>query len=437
MNAKIFLRVASLTVGMIISICANTAQATPLSFDQALDQIIARSTALETQKTNVGFAEANSIPAKFQFLPSVILDASKTRSETANSDTTTNTGVEAVAKYNLIHWGADVANLRAANSDVRMQKSTYETTRFNTEDAGVSALVNEIENLQTIDVNVGIVEIQTNLLKVARARFEKGYLASQEVDKILVDLDNAQASLADARVQEVISRANLENYLGQADIVTSWPWKDRFFHFKTKLLEQTLNLQNHPDYLASENKDQAENQRYSKTKGLLLPSLDANFTYGYYNGFDSLSGYSYSSGALSPSWTAGLTLTWTIFDHLTSYADEHAQANVAEAADVALVQKERDLKEAWEASKNNFQIALNAAIAREKTLDTSRKIYQDSLRRVQAGRISANDFVIDQKRLFDSELFAVQGWANAHLQFPKLCHSLGLRLDQCWDLEKN
>ena len=426
----------SLAILFIASLSVNSARAATLSFDQALAQILERSTALETQHTNVGIAEANAIPPKLQFVPSVVLDASKTRYE-SQSDTTTNSGVEAVAKYNLIHWGADVANLKAANSDVRTQKSTYETTRFTTEDAGVNALVTEIQNLQTIDVNRGIVEIQSNLLKVARARFDKGYLASQEVDKITVDLDNAEASLADARVQEVISRANLENFLGSSDIAPDWPWKDRFSHLSNKILDQQLDLQKHPDYVAAENKDLAENQRFSKTKGLLLPSLDANFTYGYYNGYNSLSGNSYSTGGLSPSWTAGISVTWTIFDHLTTYADERAQANVAEAADVALIQKERDLKAAWQSSKNNFQIAMNAAIAREKTLQTSRKIYQDSLRRVQAGRISANDFVIDQKRLFDSELFAVQGWANAHLQFPKLCHSLGLRLDQCWDLEKN
>ena len=419
-------------VGIIFFLCTH-ASAAPLPFDQALTQIISRSTSVQTAEANVGFTEANAIPATFQFVPSITLDATKTRSEDATSNATTNTGVEAVVKYNLFHWGADVENLSAAHSDVKSQKSTLENTHYSVEDAGVAALVAEIQNKKTIEIDQGIVDIQSNLLKVAKERFAKGYLASQEVDKISVDLDNAKASLSDAKIQEANSRANLENLLGSAEIAPEWPWKERFQRIKLKILEEKLNLPQVPDYLAAESHDQAEDSRYQRTKLLLLPSLDANFTYGYYNGFDTISGASYSSGALTPSWTAGVVVSWPIFDHLITYSAEKAQSYVSAAADVALVQKERDLNSAWESSRDNFKIAMSAAIAREKTLETSRKIYQDSLRRAQAGRISANDFVIDQQRLLNSELFAVQGWAIAHLQFPKLCHALGRRLEKCWE----
>jgi outer membrane protein TolC len=78
-----------------------------------------------------------------------------------------------------------------------------------------------------------------------------------------------------------------------------------------------------------------------------------------------------------------------------------------------------------------FRTSVSAALARERTLAMSRKLFQDGLKRFRAGRAAANELSVDQARLLDSELFAVQGWSAAHLAYSRLCHALGVSVWQC------
>ena len=126
-----------------------------------------------------------------------------------------------------------------------------------------------------------------------------------------------------------------------------------------------------------------------------------------------------------------VTLTVPLFDGLTNYSSAKAQAYVRSASETRVEKVQRDAKSQWQASQVNFQTAFDTAFAREETLEISKKLYADNLRRFESGRISANELSIDRTRMNTAELLAVQGWAALHIQFASLCHSLGYRVSSC------
>ena len=67
-------------------------------------------------------------------------------------------------------------------------------------------------------------------------------------------------------------------------------------------------------------------------------------------------------------------------------------------------------------------------------------LFEDNRQRFKMGRATANDLAVDQNRLLEAELLAVDGWVNAHLSLVKLCHALGHSIDaggNCGALKKN
>jgi outer membrane protein TolC len=127
-------------------------------------------------------------------------------------------------------------------------------------------------------------------------------------------------------------------------------------------------------------------------------------------------------------------VTLPIFDRLVNYSNGRSSAYLREAAQSAQVQVERAAQSESEASRSSFEISVRSAVAREKTLVMARRLYQDSLQRLQAGRSSSNDVLVDETRATTAENLANQGWASAHLAWIRLCHGVGLRLDACLKL---
>jgi outer membrane protein TolC len=411
-----------------------------VSFDEAITQILARSTAVSIQDYNAGAVSARDIPIRLRFVPSLSFDAkqSTTGGEGINSPYQIRQ-VEAVSQLNLLRWGADYELALAASSDEATQKALVDDTVLRTQDGAVVALVGYIQRKKEIAITQDIVRMQTDSLAIAQQRYAAGYLPLQEVEKVSVDLSNANSRLADAQLLSYQAEALLENLLGHTRVVAEWPWKERFASLpkaQQSVLSSPENqelarfLSRRPDWRAAEAHVEAEDRRLSSDWRLLLPSLDAQVTYGYY--FNGLYGPALQQGQFGSSqWQSAFIVNFPFFDRLTLYSNAKAQAFVKSAAEASFEQVRRDAKSEWDSARQSFDTSLSSARVRDKTLATSRKVYQDNLRRFQNGRINANDLVLDQARLLESELFAVQGWATVHLAYSRLCKAQGFRLQDC------
>ncbi len=395
-----------------------------LDFDQALNQIVSRSTSVAIQDANLNATHARNLPVRLSFVPSLSLEAKhiETRTVAVNNTPLSFRQVEGVAQLNIFKFGADYAAIQAANHFEDQQRFLLDESVLRAEESGVRALVARTQRQKEVATLTEILKIQKDLLDIARQRYASGYLPLQEVDKVSVDLDNAGSRLADGQVRAIDAMTTLEGLLGHSDIVANWPWKDRFgsalAQSEALVTDPTSLLSSRPDWRAAQSRVEAQDRRVSQAWRQMYPSLDASFSYGYI-----------SLGTTQ--WTGSVGATLPLFDRLLNYSSAKAESYMRSAADASLEQVRRDAKVDWESARLTFQTSLHSALTRDRTLVTSRRLYQDNLKRFQGGRASANDLALDRGRLFDSELLAIQGWAAVHVAYARYCHSRGLRIASC------
>lgn len=407
----------------ILFIASSYSSETPVTFENALQDIIGRSTAVKTREANLEATRARNIPSRLYFLPiiSVIGTQSSARDSLLNLDSSQRS-VLGTASLNLYKFGSDLAAYRAADADEATQSNLVTNEILKTEREGVTALIQQIRTQLEAEIIGKIAKSQEESLQIAKQRYDKGLLPQQEVDKLSIDLENSKASLVEVNLRQYEAIANLVALLGHAKVKTNWPWKDEMT--ETKVTSETFDVSLRPDWKAATAQVEGEEQRYNRNWGAFFPSLDASFSYGYYDYFT-------TPGRSAAGWSAAVTLSIPLFDRLTNYSTASAQLQTRVAAEQQLEQVQRTAKSEWESSKASFETALQSALSREKMLTLSRRLYLDNLKRFRGGRMNANELILDQTRHFNAERFVVAGWADAHLAYTRLCHSLGRRVASC------
>lgn len=412
------------TVFVLIGLAfASHAHAAALSFDEALSLIVDRNTVARSSEAELNGVMARNLPTRASFLPSLSLDANQTTNKSQGHTAVTSKTAEATARLNLFRFGADLAANQAASRDEDAARASFESAVLAAESSAVQTLLAEIQNRKEVDVQTRIVRSQEELLKIGRESYARGLLPRQEADKLSIDLDNALAGLRDAQIRQSQGSANLLSALGSSEIAIEWPWRERFNSSAIQKLERTeLELKNVPEWRAAEARFEAENERKNRNFRQIFPSIDGSFAYGYTN----------SLGSGSTSWTGILGVTVPLFDQLSNYSNYRAQVYTAQISENKLEQTARDARAEWSAATQSFEISLSSAQARDRTANLARTLYEDSMRRFRAGRMNANELVVEQKRVFDSELYAIRGWNATHLAFTRLCHARGLRVAVCF-----
>lgn len=413
----------------------------PLTFEEALSQILARSTGVAAQEANLGAVRARNLPIRLAFTPSLQLNGQQTNygGETVDS-TYRDRRAEGVAQLNFFKWGADYKNWQAATNDEDQQISLLEDSYLRAQDSAIAALVTTLQRRLEIEVAEGIVKMRQDSYAIAQQRYKGGYLPLQETQKVEVDLANAGSSLADARNAEVLASAQLENLLGHSRVMSKWPWAAAFAKltgapavgvnildgYGGEALARVLGQR--PDWRAAQAKVDAEVARLSRNWRLMGPSLDGAFRYGYY--WSDQGPRAAGSGG-GTQWAGTLSIQLPLFDRLSLYSSARAQAFTQSAAEIALEQVRRDARTDWESARKVFVTSLDTARSRDRVLEVSRKLYSDGLARFKAGRISADELLLEQSRVYTSELLAVQGWASTHLAYSRVCKARGFRIADC------
>lgn len=417
----------ALFIFSVQAIVATSVQATPIAFDEALLRIVSRDTQVGAQRSNADATRARNIPIRLAFAPSITGDASQTTTKTESAPRATARSLQAVARLNLFRFGADLANWRAASSDETAADAAVAASVLKAEDSGTRLLIAELQRNMEIEVNARIARSRGELLAIARERYARGLLPAQETQKFEIDLANVQASLRDAELQRYETHSSLAQALGErtsddALVPLEWPWKERLTASPARALAaDPLKLDSVPTWRAAQARAEAESERQSRNLRAIFPSIDGSLSVGR----------TYLGGTSTDGWTGVVNVSIPLFERLTNYSNYRAQYFARQNADLALEQAERDVRAEFDASRRSFTTALESALARERTVELSRRIYRDSLRRFQAGRLNANDLVVDQSRTFDSERLAIQGWGAAHLAYMRLCHALGRSIFEC------
>lgn len=408
------------------AIAAPSPQA--LTFDQALKRIVDRDTNVEIQRANLGSLRGRNLPDRLALLPSLSLNAKSLTSESLGLKSDRR-GFEAVGTLNVFRFGADLAGMRAASREEEAQELSITDALIKAEAGGVQALVGLIQARLELGVQRQIVAFWDDFLKTGRERYRRGLLAQQEVDKITVDYDNAQAQLGDAESDVVKAEASLRALLGEDTIEIAWPWRQALLDHGNKIPgPREADLSKRPDWISAERRVQSAEARASQGWGRMLPSLDLTFGYGYWENANTIFPGSYYNGR---EWSGMVALTIPLFDKLSNYGNYESLVYRRKIAELELEQIRRQAKNDWESARGSLDISLRTARSRDATLAVSRHLYEDNLKRLRQGMASANDLSVDQDRLYRSELYAIRGWGNVHLSLTRLCHAMGRRVEDC------
>jgi outer membrane protein TolC len=405
-------------------VIATTTDSTepPLSFNDALKVIIGRHPQKGIQTNNVELTRANNLSTQLGMLPEITLQGIQNYTRSIGNTPDLYGTYQGTALLNLFHFGSDLAGMRAAGKEVEAQSITLDDTILKIENDGVQSLISLIENQKTVEILDDMMDLRLLSIKIAKERYNRGLLPTQEVDKISVDYDNSLARLKDAESNFARAKAELERLLGHSRVIAEWPWKNSFGELDSKSWEtdKTPDLSHRPDWRAAKKTVEAASDRLTQSWGKMFPSLDFSFSYGF--------GEDEYSGQNGPEYSAMLTLTIPLFDRLANYGQYRSQVYTQSNAELELEQTKRQAKSEWEASQRSFLISLDSAKARDKTVETSKRLYETNLKRFRAGFVSANDLAFDQDRLYNSQLFAIRGWASVHTYFTNRSHALGLRV---------
>lgn len=421
--------ISTLVTTLVITMTSTAwADEKPLPFDEALSQIIDRSTLIGAQAETYHSVEAANVPTRLFLLPTVSANAkASVNGDPSSVRLRTSQHAEVQADLNVFRFGADYALMRAAQNDEAQQKGLLGNTVLQAEELAVQTLIGAIQAKLELDVLRRQVKTREESLQIAQKRYERGFLAEQEVRKVLIDESNAQSRLAQGEISSINADASLRSLLGTDQIEIQWPWKKTLTNEKVDETIRRLEfkLSDRPDWAAAQAKLDATEFRRGRDYLLMLPSFDTSITYGYYR-------YAFDAGVPNGSaWQGAFLITLPLFDRLVNLSNARSQAHLIREAEFEKVQVERNADAEITAARQGLARAVKSAIEREATLSKSVNLYQDSLRRFQNGRADTNEMLLDQTRVLDTELLAISGWSDAHLAFARFCHSLGKRISEC------
>lgn len=389
-------------------------------FTQAVDKIVKRDPRIGSGKALVQAAKWNRISNNLYFLPTLSMDGSRSLSRSDGESTTTHSA-NFTAGVNLLKFGADYQTGKAAKYDWRSQKSAYSETVVQVENDAIKRLLDFIFQKKNNEIQHKILKINQDALQIARARFKQGLLPGQEVLKVEVDFGNARARLKSADQGLSSAQGALESRLGEKYQGSSWPWMERLKKVSKEKLSAS-SIRQRPRLKQLEWDLKSAKASSSAAFRSIFPTLDLSVSYGYLRRF----------GLSNWQWQGAVTLTIPLFERASDYAAFQRARAQKMVKDAELRLFKRDLENQNRADQENFNIALETALERERIVQLSRKLYKDNQKRFSGGRVSANELAQDQSRLLESEKLAADGWQTVHQQFADLCAGMGLRIQSCF-----
>lgn len=386
-----------------------------LKFAEALRRMEERSTELEAQRIQIKKIESEHLASRANFFPSLEAQLSDLQ-VTRPGFSRTQAGV-LVGRVNLFRAGADVASIESSRLAVSREKELLKQAELDAEQRNVNLLIEYFQSSFQMKLAENILKLSEELDAIEEARYRRGLIPLQESQRSKIEKSNALARLSDAKSGLEEIKAKLDGELGGDEVELVWPWKDILTSIALdEFSAKKLNLSLSPVWRATQVLVEKEEELLKSKFRYFLPSIDLTMGYGYPD-------YDRSRDLHSET---TLTVTIPLFD-LGKHAGYQLQLQEKSLALVTEEKVKRNIQVEWEKTQTNLIEAIKSAKEREESLQLAKNLHQDNKRRLQAGRSSMNDILVDQNRLIEAERLAIDGWVKSHLLYSKFCHLPGKR----------
>jgi outer membrane protein TolC len=325
------------------------------------------------------------------------------------------------SSMSLFRFGADYYRIQSASQNEAKSKLNYQNAFLDREQFYVQALGESLSQSKQLQILRESVTQRKNYFRIAQLRYQQGLLSKQEVDKIMIDLSNAEARLADTEVSFEISKNQLRTALSEEQLKMDWPWKDQASPRRILALSHR-DFTRPPKLQAAELEKQSFDDLRKSARSALLPSLDLDLSYGKL--------FAASSSGVEE-YKGFLTLKIPLFSRMTDYYNLSLANLAVRKSEVQMSQVQRELISSVETAQRELKLVAESALSRENTTRISKGLLDDNIKRFQAGRTSVNELLQDQERLNQAELLANEGWKQFHAALTRICHLANLRMSQC------
>jgi outer membrane protein TolC len=405
---------------LILSFILTTnAYSSLISFEEALSEIVERNVELPKIEAELQLNETQYLSSKLSFLPSLSTSYQQRRSyefDQRSRDLGLN------AELNLFRGGSDFYRLRANRSGLQAQKHRLQSGALQLEKQATDVMMIFIEVSRRSSILRELEQINESSLKVIRERARRGLVPEQEIMKAEIDFQNAKAQRLSSLVELERARRNLIELLGHDNLSTNWPLINYASNVELANLDRfNFDLEDRPEYQALKYNLESSQARLRATKLTLLPRVDVSHRWSKF-GAEKLE---------QNDRVALLTISFPLFEGYrprTSIDQEWARRVNAEYDLRSLERKSRAL---YREVKENLLRLRETVQERERTQSLARKLFDDNFKRYQEGRTSVNELLIDQNRLFESQILANRGLHDFHQSLISFCQSQGLLLQPC------
>jgi outer membrane protein TolC len=292
-------------------------------------------------------------------------------------------GVSATANWRITDFGQTRANIRAAEANAEASNASINTSNLDIRADVEQAYLEAVARERLIVVAEATVKSEEAHLDQA-----KRFVAAQAHDPIEVSqaqsrLANAQSSLSQAQSNSAVALANLRAAIGWLDptrapeVDPNWPAPvDQEPPPLPELVKQARAQR--PEIVAADKQIEASMYGVDAAHAERRPILSATASSQWAPHTDNWSP--------DPTWSAGLTLSWNVFDGFRSRADVRvANANLTSAKasrDALLVTLTSALESARAqiiANKANVQASTEAVTAAQAELKLANARYANGL----------------------------------------------------------
>lgn len=378
-----------------------------------------RDTEIQTQRAVLDQARARHLGSLGAFVPR--LSGQFTDTQTYEPYDFRTRKALGLVSVNLFKSGLDAAAFSATDWGVAREEAALADAGLSAERKNAQLLLAVIQNRQRHDVVKMLYESNQQVVHIVDERYRRGLIPLQEVQKASIERDNSMARWQDTAQNLATVQAQAVEQVGGEPLPQQWPWREFLEGERARrLLQLEFRLQDLPRWRRQEAGVTASEYRIRESWRGFFPSLDLVAGYGYMD----------LEIHREPGWMTALTLTVPLVNLGTNstYREQVAQARIET---LNRETTRRDAEADWRSAKERFEVALGAARSRQANVALARGLYDDNRRRLQQGRSSVNDVAVDQNRLADAELLAVDGWAIAHQTYLELCHALGMSHSSC------
>ncbi|ANW95719.1 transporter [Wenyingzhuangia fucanilytica] len=246
-------------------------------------------------------------------------------------------------------------------------------------------------------------DISKKRLSRTEYQFEYGQNTKLGVLNAEVDINNDSINIINAIQQLKNAKRNLNVIIGNTlkedfDINTDVDFS--MYANKEEMLESAK--QNNTTLLKTEKNIAISELNMKITKAGFLPVIGVNGSYGWSKNNNNAA--SFLSVATNTGLTAGLTVSWNLFDGGSNItAAKNAKINIENQKlqqQNNILNIERDFNNAWDDYHNKYQIYL----IQERNINTSKNNFDRTLEKFQIGQATSIEFRQAQLNLLNAEL---------------------------------